>query len=339
MIAIEDTLSKPVTFVRAFVSQYAPWLSLAIGVLSRVLSNHDINFAPKAVALLIVAWTLPAVFARVLPQPQAGVKEPKWRNVIRTTGAPFVVVALYKNVLFFLVPIWFGSAHFPSLNMWSPLVLSAMALFTCFSHQYHHHVIEHPVRRVIWSAIVLFAALVPALAVLAFMSPRLSLFFAALLATAVAAASFRGGVNLLSHRAVMGLLWGAMPVALLAAAAAPLLPPVPAVCHEQGAGTALLNHNLVNRSDAFPVGTRRVYAWFAVSLPAGYRQRVAFQWFHNGQKVGAPISSTIEGGRSTGYRTATYKTAPAPGDWRADLYSNASQLVGRVSFEVKPSAK
>lgn len=336
MSEISGTFSKPVAFVRAFVSQYAPWLSLAIGVLARVLSNHDINFAPKAVALLIVAWTLPAVFARVLPSPQAGVKEPKWRNVIRTTGAPFVVVALYKNVLFFLVPIWFGSAHIPSVNMGAPLVLAAMALFTCFSHQYHHHVIEHPVRRVVWSAVVLFAALVPALAVLAFMSPRLSLFFAALLATAIATASLKGGANLLSHRAVIRFLWSAMPVALLVAAAAPLLPPVPAVCHDEGAGTALLNHNLVNQANSFPKGTRRVYAWFAVSLPAGYRQRVAFQWFHNGKKVGGPIPSRIEGGRSTGYRTATYKTAPAVGHWRAELYSDASQLVARVSFEIEP---
>lgn len=332
----EETITRPVAFVRTFVTQYAPWFSLGIGVLSRVLSKHDINFAPKAVALLIIAWTLPAIFARVLPPPKEGESEPKWRNTMRTTGAPFVVVALYKNVLFFLVPIWFGSAHFPSLNMGAPLLLAAMALFTCFSHQYHEYVIQRPLRRVVWSATVLFAALVPALAVLAFLSPRVALFISALLATAVATASLKGSAKLLNQRALTGFLWGAVPLAVVVALAAPLLPPVPAVCHNAGAGTGLVNHDLVGMDDTFSRGTRRVYAWFAVSLPPGYRQRVAFQWYHNGDKVGGPIATALEGGRSAGFRTATYKTSPAVGYWRADLYSDAYQLIGRVSFNVEP---
>ena len=336
MIPGQETIVKPVRFVRTFVTEYAPWVSLGIGVVSSILSKHEINFAPKAVALLIVAWTLPAIFARILPPPKEDVVESRWRNTIRTTGAPFVVVALYKNVLFFLVPVWFGSAHFPSLNMGPPLVLAAMALFTCFSHRYHEFVIEHPVRRVVWSSIVLFAALVPALAVLAFVSPRVALFLAALLATAVAAASLRGGTQVLSQRAMTGFLWSAVPFAVVVALAAPLFPPVPAVCHEEGSGTGLANHELVNPADSFKKGTRRVYARFAVALPPGYRQRVAFQWYHNGDTVGGPIVTALEGGRKTGFRTATYKTAPSEGRWRADLFSDAGQLIGRVSFTVKP---
>src|SRR4051812_44700256 len=67
--AAAATIARPVTFVRKFVSQYAPWLSLALGIASRVLFKHEIEFAPKAVALLLLAWTLPAIVARVLPDP------------------------------------------------------------------------------------------------------------------------------------------------------------------------------------------------------------------------------------------------------------------------------
>jgi hypothetical protein len=80
--------------------------------------------------------------------------------------------------------------------------------------------------------------------------------------------------------------------------------------------------------------THRIYAWFAVSLPARYRQQVIFKWFHDGMLAGAPIVTNIEGGRSGGYRTATSKVAPAPGHWRADLLNEAGQLVGRVAFDV-----
>jgi hypothetical protein len=331
------TISKPITFLRAFVAQYAPWISLGIGLLSRVLNKHDIQFAPKAVALLVVAWTLPAIMARLMPDPRPGVTEPRWRRAIRTVGAPFAVVVLYKNILFFLVPIWFGAAHFPSLNMGVPLLLAAMALGTCFASQYQHRIIEHPVRRVLWSAVVLFAALVPALEVMAFASPRVSLFIAALLSAAVATAALRSdGESILSRRALGGILAGAIPVALLVVLAAPLLPPVPADCLDQGAGTAIVNRNLVDRAEAFPRGTHRVYAWFAVSLPARYRQQVIFKWFLDGARVGEPIVTNIEGGRSGGYRTTTSKLSPAPGHWRADLLNEAGQLVGRVAFDVLP---
>jgi hypothetical protein len=332
--AAAATIARPVTALRTFASKYAPWLSLGLGVVARILSKHDIQFAPKAVALLLLAWTLPAFMARVLPDPQPGAVEPGWRRAARTTGAPFIVVVLYKNVLFFLVPIWFGAAHFPSLNMGVPLLLGAMALATCFADWYQRTVIEHPVRRVLWSAVVLFAALVPATAVLAFTSPRVSLFLAALLATAIAIAALRGGDNILSRRAITGFLVAALPVALLVVVAAPLLPPVPAACLDKGAGTAIANRELVDRAETFPAGTRRVHAWFAVSLPQRYRQQVIFRWFHDGREVGGPVATTIEGGRAGGYRTATSKTSPAPGRWRAEVSNEIGQLIGRVGFDV-----
>jgi hypothetical protein len=330
-------ISKPVTFLRAFATKYAPWISLGLGVLARVLNKHDVQFAPKAVALLVIAWTLPAIMARLLPPPLPDAPEPGWRRATRTVGAPFAVVVLYKNILFFLVPIWFGAAHFPSLNMGVPLLLAAMALATCFAHWYQRQIIEHPVRRVLWSAVVLFAALVPALEVMAFASPRVSLFLAALLSAAVATAALRGaGASILSRRALAGILAGAIPVAALVVLAAPLLPPVPADCLDKGAGTAIVSRNLVDRAESFPRGTHRVYAWFAVSLPARYRQQVIYKWFHDGHAVGEPIVTNIEGGRAGGYRTATSKVAPAPGRWRADLLNEAGQLVSRVSFDVLP---
>src|SRR5579862_7381526 len=99
--------------------------------------------------------------------------------------------------------------------MGAPVVLAAMALGTCFAGWYQRAVISHPVRRVLWSAVVLFAALVPAVEVLAFTSPRVSLFISALLATAVATAALKGGDNVLSRRAITSILLGGTPIALL----------------------------------------------------------------------------------------------------------------------------
>jgi hypothetical protein len=78
-------------------------------------------------------------------------------------------------------------------------------------------------------------------------------------------------------------------------------------------------------------------AWFAVTLPTHDRQEIAFQWFHDGDKVGAPFRTKVEGGRKEGFRTWTLKTAPTPGKWRVDMLTGQSaQLIGRAGFVVDP---
>ena len=216
-------------------------LDLAGGrLLSRVLSKHDIEFAPKAVALLVVAWTFPAIVARVMPEPRPGVAEPGWRRACAPTGAPFFVVVLYKNVLFFLVPIWFGAAHFPSLNMGAPLLLAAMALATCFASwwQQRGHRAPGAPRDLVGRRALRGARAGDG---------RARVHFAARVAVPRGAAvDGRGDGGAQRRREhpqpprARRLLAGAMPVAVLVVLAAPLLPPVPADCLDKGAGTAIV---------------------------------------------------------------------------------------------------
>lgn len=323
--------------LRRFYGQYAPWFSLGLGVLARALSHKSVDFAPKAVAILALAWILPVVASRWLRVPAEGQTESKLHNFLRTVS-PTVTVMLYKNVLFFLVPIWFGSAHVTSINVAMPLVLGGMALFTCFSRAYREAVLDQPRVRVLWTAIVLFAALVPATAVVAFTSPRTSIVISALLASATAWVALAPTETLLSRKGLVSLAQVSVPAALLLGLAAPLFPPVPMVCHDHGVGTGLAKRELVGRAKRFARGTARVYAWFEVTLPKRQRQEVTFQWYHEGVPVGSPLHVTVVGGRKEGFRTSTNVPTPAIGSWRVDLLTDkSSQLIGRTSFEVDPS--
>ncbi|MBN2573174.1 MAG: DUF2914 domain-containing protein [Deltaproteobacteria bacterium] len=320
--------------IRDFHDRYAPWISLALGVLARAMSRKDVDFAPKAVAIVALAWLFPVAVARWLHEPRPGAREGRLRHLLRT-ASPTVTVLLYKNVLFFLVPVWFGSAHVLSQNVVVPLLLAAMALFTCFSRQYRELVLERPRRRVLWTAAVLFAALVPATAVLAFTSPRTSIVVSALLASAVAWAALAPNESILSKRGVSSALAVALPVAAVLGLAAPIFPPVPMVCYARGAGTGIAKRELEGRADAFPAGTARVYAWFAITLPKRHRQAVVFQWFHEGRRQGSGLRTTVEGGRKAGFRTWTVRHNPAPGRYRVDMLTGrSSQLIGRTEFEV-----
>jgi hypothetical protein len=320
--------------LRIFYDRYTPWISLGLGVLARMFSHKGVDFAPKAVAIVALAWLLPLAVARWLHEPAVGVVEAKWHRLLRS-ASPAVTVLLYKNVLFFLVPIWFGSAHLPSRNMGVPLVFAAMALFTCFARRYREWVLERPRPRVLWTAVVLFAALVPATGVVAFTSPRTSIVISALLATIVAWAALAPRESLLSKRGIVSGLVIALPVAGLLGWAAPLFPPVPIVCHGQGVGTAIVKRELEGQAERFPAGTPRVYSWFEVTLPRRDRQEVIFQWFLEGKPVGGGLRTTVAGGRREGYRTWTLRNAPVPGQWRVDLMTGrSSQLIGRSAFEV-----
>jgi hypothetical protein len=329
-----DAVRAATGAARRFYGSYAPWISLGLGIVASALSRRDVDFAPKAVAILALAWLIPIAVARWLHEPVAGRPEAKLRRLLRTTG-PTVTVLLYKNVLFFLVPLWFGSAHLTSVNVLVPLLLAAMAFFTCFSRPYRERVLERPRARVLWTAGVLFAALVPASAVVLLTSPRTSIILAALLASLLAWAALAPRERLLSKRGALSALAVAGPVAALLGWAAPLFPPVPLVCHDAGAGIAVVNRELEGRAPRFPLGTAKVYAWFAVTLPKRHHEQVAFQWYRDGKPVGGQFRTKVEGGREAGYRTWTLHRAPGVGKWRVDMLTGrSSQLIGRSTFDV-----
>jgi Protein of unknown function (DUF2914). len=327
---VNDLLAK----LKRFYASYTPWISLGLGVLSRVLSHEGVDFAPKAVAILALGWLLPVGVARWLRPPAEGAREPRWRHFARTVS-PTVTVLLYKNVLFFLVPVWFGSATFGSINIAVPLVLAAMALYTCFAHYFHDEVLAHPRLCVLWTAAILFAALVPATAVIALTSPRTSIVLSALVSSVVAWAALAPNESLLSRKGLLSLARVSLPATLVLGLATPLFPPVPMACHARGAGTAVSNRQLEGQARHFPRGTPKVFAWFAVTLPERDRQSIAFQWYHDDEKAGPPFHVTVEGGRRAGYRTWTARSTPGPGSWRVDLLTGrSSQLIGRTSFVV-----
>ncbi len=318
---------------KRFYGRGAPWISLGLGVLSRIFSHRGVDFAPKAVALLALAWMVPLAAARWLRSPADPTAEPRWRRLART-ASPTVTVLLYRNVLFFVVPVWFGSALVGSINMLPALALAAMAVFTCFSRRYREVVLDRPRLRVAWTAVVLFAALVPAAAVVALTGPRVSIVVSGFVAAALAWAVLAPRDVLFTRRGLLRLARVAVPVALVLGLAAPLFPPVPMVCHAYGTGIGVDQRELVGPVASFAKGTARVFAWFAVTLPARYRQPILFQWYRDGEPVGRPIRTSVTGGRKAGFRTWTSFTAPGPGTWRVDLLTDSSQLIGSARFAV-----
>jgi hypothetical protein len=313
--------------------QLAPAIALFLGILSQEYAKHTVAFAPKAVALLVVAWVLAAGLGKWLPEPKPDETHPRWRSFLRKAAAT-VTVGLFRNVLFFLVPVWFASSTLWSINMAAPILLALVALYACFPNRFRQRMLEHPRIRTIYCSSVLFVALVPAAAVETAASPRLSAALAAGAAwLAASLATSRTPLTTRIGRIELGA--GALVVALICALAAPLLPPVPVACTASATGTGIANKEIEGAAERFPAGTRRVYAWFQVQVPRRYRQGIRFEWYRDGERAGNVAAREIVGGREQGYRTSSFTSSPKPGSWRVDLLTDASQLIARRRFVVE----
>ena len=117
---------------RKLLERLAPAIALFLGILSQMYSKHTIAFAPKAVALLVVAWALAAGLGEWLPEPSPDETHARWRTFLRKAAAT-VTVGMFRNVLFFLVPVWFASSTLGSINMLAPILLAAVGLLRLLS--------------------------------------------------------------------------------------------------------------------------------------------------------------------------------------------------------------
>jgi uncharacterized protein DUF5924/DUF2914 family protein len=82
-----------------------------------------------------------------------------------------------------------------------------------------------------------------------------------------------------------------------------------------------------------------LYAYTAIRAPKGLNEKIFHVWLLDGREVDR-IALNIHGGRKEGYRAWTHKqnfpTQP-DGNWQIQVLTEAGQMIGRLTFEVKAS--
>jgi hypothetical protein len=86
----------------------------------------------------------------------------------------------------------------------------------------------------------------------------------------------------------------------------------------------------------------KLYLYNSVFAPGGLQTRIVHEWLRmdpqQGWVVQQRISVPIEGGRDSGYRFYTVKTAPRPGQWLVRINTIDGRSVGRARFAVVEQA-
>jgi hypothetical protein len=310
-----------------------PFISLASGIVSVVLLRRGLDFAPVAAACVLVAWTLVIVVSRWLPQRRRETRVHKAARWI----ARYVISALYQDVLFFLLPVWFGSATWPSPNVIGPLVLTLLAVFSCFDQSYRSLVLERPILRTMVSALILFATLLAATPILFATSLLPNVAVSAAVSMMLVAIAVLPDHLLRSGRGFFAVMVLSGVAASIALPIARFLPPVPVQCMRAETALEIRAREPYRPERVFEGRPERVYAWFAVAAPKHFSQAILFRFIHDGHPLGKEFETNISGGRATGFRTWGAIKDPAPGHWTVELYADSEQLIARQTFRVLSS--
>jgi len=288
------------------------------------------------VGYLILLWLLFTVVAQVRQSFEA---RGRW---VVITAADYTIQTLYHGLVLFIIPRYFASTTFSSVNAWFFLLLVLLALLTSLDPWYRTLVLPYgPARQVLFGASC-FAALsvaVPLVGVQPIWALEASAVLSALALTPAlrrAGGSWRAAWIRSASVAVLAAvaLWylrAAIPPAPLHLARATLARSVEALEPSEPIASPI------------PAATLRSWgslvAHTAVFAPAGLNQSIAHVWRRNGEAVAIISLSPIQGGRREGFRTysrkADFKGDPS-GEWAVDVVTGSGQLIGRLRFTVTP---
>jgi hypothetical protein len=312
--------------------------SLAGGLLTLFVFRRGLERAAWLVGYLLLLWLLFGVATQVRQAFLAA--ENRARRLV-ATALDYTIQTLYHGILLFLIPAYYASTTFTSLNAGFFLLLVALAVLATFDPWYSALVHPRPWLGYVFFLVSTFGALNVALPLVG-VPPHLALMASAALAVlALAPAACRRGWG---WRSGLGITTAA---AVLAAALAhgwrAAVPPAPLSLARAALAwdTGTLD-SLEPLAGAIPAGElhrRGLLAYTAIYAPAGLTQPVRHVWRREGDVVNVVDLSPVRGGRRDGFRTFSRKTnfpADSTGRWSVDVATGSGQLIGRLRFRVVP---
>lgn len=288
------------------------------------------------VGYLILLWLLFTVITEVRQSFEA---RGRW---VVITAADYTIQTLYHGLLLFILPGYFASTTFSSVNIWFFLLLVLVALLTSMDPWYRALVLPHSSARLVLFGVACFAALNVAVPLVG-VQPIWALEGSAVLSALALAPALRragGGWRGAGIRSACLAVLAAVALWYLRAA----IPPAPL---HLARATLARSVEALEPSEpiAGPISAAALRSWgslvayTAVYAPAGLNQPITHVWRKNGEAIAAIPLSPIRGGRPEGFRTYSRKSdfeRDPSGQWSVDVVTGSGQLIGRLRFTVTP---
>lgn len=307
-------------------------VSLLGGVVTLLVFRRGLPHLGWIVGYLILLWLVFTVFTQGRQRLEA-----RGRRLV-IAAADYTIQTLYHGLLLFVLPGYFASTTFTSVNAWFFCLLAGATLLTAIDPWYRALIMPSPLAGRALFTFSFFAALNVALPLVG-LSPALALSGSGCLAVVAVTLTLRpGGAGAWLRAGGIAIVAVALLWALRAG-----IPPAPLQLARATLARSVAGLEPMGSVDAITVADlrswRSLVAYTAVYAPAGLNQPIVHVWRKNGQVVTIVPLSPILGGRAEGFRTYSRKSefpADPAGRWSVDVATASGQLIGRLRFTITP---
>ncbi|MBI4610120.1 MAG: DUF2914 domain-containing protein [Candidatus Rokubacteria bacterium] len=309
--------------------------SLLAGLATLFVFRRGLPDVGWIVGYLILLWFLFTLFTQIRQS-----LEGRGRRLVLAAG-DYTIQTLYHGLLLFILPGYYASTTFSSVNAWFFLLLVGLTLLTSVDPWYAAVVRPRRWARCALFAVALFAALnvaLPLVGVLPIWALEGSAVSSALALTPALRPPGGSWKAAWPRAAALAVL-----AALLLGYVRAGIPPAPLHLARAIAARAVTDMEPVDPFGVVSVAQLAEWggmvAYTAVYAPVGLQQPIAHVWQKDAQPVGTVPLSPVRGGRAQGFRTYSQRSDLGPdpvGRWTVDVVTASGQLIGRLRFTVTP---
>ena len=310
--------------------------ALALGVVFMWLGARNFTWLRLAALHIVVIWGASLALANVIDRP--GHDSAWWRRL--RLVITYVTKNFYQQILFFILPIYYGSATFGSRNMAFVGLLAASAVMSTLDVVFDRHLTKRRGLNALFFAFNLFAAVAVALPILWSISNVAALRIASLAAVVGYVTIARQPSELARPRTWKASVAGAAVLLAIIQLLLPFVPPAPLrlADTEFAAGFDRQRFSAVNPVTSIsPAWTGRIFVVTSLQAPLGLRDTVEIRWYRGTRMLWSSRSVDVVGGRQHGFRLWSSVRVAAtgdPGTLRVDVVTGAGQLIGRAILPI-----
>lgn len=305
--------------------------ALALGIGFMWLGKRNFAFLRVAVFHIGFIWLSSLLLPYLLNHPRV---PEAWAPRLRLM-VNFLNKNLYQQMLFFVLPLYYGSATTNSRNLFFVLLVGVAAILSTADIVYDRHVAMKRRLTAAFFAFNMFVLVNVMLPVVWSISNTAAMRLAGALAILSVLT-----LNYPAFQSVLGRLAATLSLVLMIVLSVevgrPFIPPAPLrlVSAEFGRDFHKESLQIVEPlAHVEPANEIRIYALTAIKAPLGLRERLQHRWRLNGRIVCASPFYDIVGGREEGFRLWTscvFPSIPRSGTVRVDLETEGGQLIGRA---------
>ena len=310
--------------------------ALALGVVFMWLGARNFTWLRLAALHILVIWGASLALANVIDRPG---HESVWWHRLRLV-INYVTKNFYQQILFFILPIYYGSATLGSRNMGFVGLLAASAVVSTLDIVYDRHLSKRRELNALFFAFNLFAAVAVALPILWSISNVAALRLASLGAVVGYITIARQPTDLARPRTWKASAAGAAVLLALIQLLLPYVPPAPLRLTDTEFSLAFDRRGfraITPVASLSPAWTGRVFVVTSLHAPLGLKDTVELRWYRGAQWLWSSRAVDVVGGRQQGFRLWSSVMVAEPGDpgaIRVDVVTGAGQLIGRATLPV-----